>query len=88
MKEEIKENRRIGNTTRAADYFIQMIFNNPGEDIEIKDHFDHPASHNYLFHKIINRLNLEHSRRLFIKDSEKCTIMLPQGEAGYISFTK
>ena len=79
----MENNRRIGNTTRAADYYIQRIFNNPGEVIEIKDHFDHPASHKHLLKVIMNRLNLEHKRRVFQVNEFDCTIMLFEAKEGF-----
>ena len=33
-------NRATGRTTRLVDYYIQKLFNNPNEEIEIIDHYN------------------------------------------------
>jgi len=82
----MENNRRIGNTTRLVDYYIQHLFNNPGDEIKIVDHYDVKPAHRYLLDRIINRLQLEHKSRVFIVDYDKNTLLLPQGEKGYISY--
>lgn len=86
-KNMLKEkNRRVGNTTRAIDYYIQRIFNNPGETIEVKDPYDHPASHKELLRKILNRLKAEHRHRVFQVNEFDCTIMLFEGAKGWDTY--
>lgn len=52
--------RRTGRTTRLCDVFIQKLFQNVGEEIQISDHYGTRSADEMLAHKIIRRLELEH----------------------------
>lgn len=56
--------RRIGNTTRLADYYIQRLFT--GETVEIKDHREqeYSSSREGLLKMISDRLKREHGLTL------------------------
>jgi hypothetical protein len=58
MKEQIDTDRRIGTTTRLADYYIQRLFK--GETCEIIDHRPTKAANRHLVEIIIQRLWNEH----------------------------
>lgn len=53
--------RKTGRTTRLIDGYVQSLFNNMGEFVTIKDHFDHPLAHMQLIDKLTKRIALEHS---------------------------
>ena len=53
-------NRATGRTTRLVDYYIQKLFNNPNEEIEIIDHYDTIKAHIHLTQMILRRLYEEH----------------------------
>lgn len=57
-------NRCSGRTTKLVDYYIQELFNNLGEHISIKDHFDNgnnKQANRDLYNKILDRLEREHA---------------------------
>lgn len=60
------DGRRVGNTTRLVDYYIQQLFIT-GEVI-LEDH--HPLGHNDLFAKVMGRLRNEHPYLFFAKPEE------------------
>ena len=49
-----------GRTTRRCDVFIQKLFQNVGEEIQISDHYGTRSADEMLALKIIRRLALEH----------------------------
>ena len=53
--------RCTGRTTRLCDAFIQKLFQNVGKEIQICDHYGTRSADVMLAHKIIRRLELEHS---------------------------
>lgn len=53
-----EEVRRSGKSTRLADQYIQDLFNN-GE-VEVIDHTGNKESSEFLFKKVVRRLELEH----------------------------
>jgi hypothetical protein len=57
---KLVENRRAGNTTRIADFYIQRLFNNYTTG-EIVDHYGSTESNKRLFKIIVGRLDREHS---------------------------
>ena len=52
--------RCTGRTTRRCDVFIQKLFQNVGEEIQISDHYGTRSADEMLARKIIRRLELEH----------------------------
>jgi len=54
-----KEGRRVGNTTRLIDMFIQDFFNK-GE-CQIYDHYNTRESRQRVFDLVLRRLNTEHN---------------------------
>lgn len=52
------DTRRIGNSTRLIDQYVQELFTK-GE-IQVFDHFDTQESHESLFKRVLNRLGFEH----------------------------
>lgn len=56
---KIFDNRRIGNTTRLADYYVQKLFT-WGTTGEILDHCDSRKMNEKLFKIILKRLSIEH----------------------------
>lgn len=64
----IKEGRRVGNSTRLIDFYIQELFEK-GE-VYCKDHFDHSKSHYYLFKKVTERLEREHKTLWYMNKFE------------------
>lgn len=59
------ESRGCGNTTRMIDWFIQELFANKGDWVEVYDHCDHKESHSGLAHKVLDRLVREHPRVVY-----------------------
>ena len=59
-------NRATGRTTRLVDYYIQKLFNNPNEEIEIIDHYNIQQSNTHLTQMILRRMYNEH-RQIKIK---------------------
>lgn len=65
----IKSGRRVGNTTRLADWYIQELFKH--KRIVVRDHYYNPTSFSgrntqpsqMLFDIILSRLNIEHRWR-------------------------
>lgn len=55
----IYDKRRIGNSTRLADYYIQELFTQGF--VTIKDHFPKRQADVLLFKKVRMRLEIEHS---------------------------
>ena len=53
-------NRATGRTTRLVDYYIQKLFNNPNEEIEIIDHYNIQQSNIHLTQMILKRIYNEH----------------------------
>lgn len=53
--------RRAGRTTRLVDDLIQKLFNNPGEEIVVYDHFETRASHMNLLNMVKRRFQSEHA---------------------------
>lgn len=75
----IYDNRRIGNSTRLADYYIQELFTKGY--VTIEDHFPHRKAHELLFKKVRRRLEIEHSGMIVSNsrvefDTNKLTIKL------------
>jgi hypothetical protein len=58
IRDLIKPGRRVGNSTRLLNYYIEELFSK--RKVYIKDHYDHPKDHKELFHKVLNRLRVEH----------------------------
>lgn len=52
--------RATGRTTRLVDMYIQILFKNFGEWVEIRDHHDTLKSNDFLINKIGKRITLEH----------------------------
>lgn len=53
-------NRASGRTTRLVDSYIQELYNNIGEWVEIFDHYNSKMAHITLLKKIYNRICFEH----------------------------
>ena len=70
------EDRATGATTRLADEYIQKLYENEGEWIEIHDHYGTVNADRLLLDKIIKRLNLEHPRDSVHVDYNKRSIMV------------
>jgi hypothetical protein len=68
IKDLIKPGRRVGNTTRLLNYYIEELFTK-GE-IVVKDHHNSYVISKVLFNKIIKRLEFEHN---FIKNKHFST---------------
>ena len=58
MNEDL--NRATGRTTRLVDYYIQELFNNPNEEVEIIDHTNTQQSNIHLTQLILQRVYNEH----------------------------
>jgi hypothetical protein len=56
----LHENRRCGNTTRLADWYIQLLFKNGR--VKISDHYSNRDNYAslLLLRTVVNRLNREH----------------------------
>ena len=70
-------NRRSGNTTRLVDRAIQIIFN--GDTCLVEDHYKNGEDkrlNKYLFYKILDRLDSEHSLESLSYDVKELTIKL------------
>lgn len=52
--------RMNGETTRRVDAYIQELYKNKGEWIEIYDHFPSINAHRMILEKIIRRMEFEH----------------------------
>lgn len=66
--EDSKE-EALGKTTRLADYYVQEMFNNPGQLIEIVDHTEDKYDNEKLLTKVKLRLLNEHDNiSIFEKD--------------------
>lgn len=52
-------NRGTGRTTRLIQVHVDALFNNFGEAIEVKDHWDDTRAHRYLTSRIIDRYHNE-----------------------------
>ena len=52
--------RKIGTTTRLADYYIQALYNNPNKEIVIHDAVTKEEAHIHLTQRILQRLYTEH----------------------------
>ena len=59
-------NRATGRTTRLVDYYIQKLFNNPNEEVEIIDHTNTQQSNTHLTQLVLQRMYNEH-RQIKIK---------------------
>jgi RNase H-fold protein (predicted Holliday junction resolvase) len=59
-------NRKSGKTTRLVDYYIQELFNNLGNPVEIIDEDD---NHKELLRKILLRLKHEHHVNIRVTDN-------------------
>ena len=77
MELEISE-RMTGRTTRLADSYIQDLFKNIGECVEIHDHYSHLDTDMELANIIRNRVMHEHQIDLdtFFSDTEDGVIVL------------
>ena len=69
MKQEDKEflqsieairPRMTGRTTRMVDEFVQKLYENKGEWVEIYDHYPNIHAHRMVFEKVIKRMLIEH----------------------------
>lgn len=68
--------RCTGRTTRRCDTFIQKLFQNVGEEIQICDHYRARSADELLAHKIIRRLELEHPHvKPNVRISGRCIFM-------------
>lgn len=68
--------RCTGRTTRRCDDFIQKLFQNVGEEIQICDHYRTRSADEMLAHKIIRRLELEHPHvKPNVRISGRCIFM-------------
>ena len=54
----IEEGRRVGNSTRLIDKYVQDLFNEG--NVVVYDHYNTNNSNNFLLSKFLGRLNLEH----------------------------
>ncbi len=73
----IKPGRAVGNTTRLVDYYIQELFNNFGKFIKVRDHYPLREADEYLYHRILNRLVIEHGPRVKVStDWQKLKIKI------------
>lgn len=52
--------RMTGKTTRMVDEFVQKLYENEGEWVEIYDHFPSIQAHRMIFEKVIKRMLIEH----------------------------
>jgi len=59
IKDLIKPGRRVGNSTRLLNYYIEELF--AKGEVFIQDHHDYPSSHKDLFNKVLRRLNVEYN---------------------------
>lgn len=71
-----KSGRRIGNTTRLADFYIQVLFNR-GE-VQVQDHHSDYNSHRALLERILKRITTEHPRVNLEVNRVKLTIKIVQ----------
>ena len=69
-----EENRRSGNTTRAADAAIQTLFKDGF--VQVRDPYPHKEADRFLMDLILRRMNSEHSSVFDILevDRARCTI--------------
>ncbi len=68
--------RCTGRTTRRCDDFIQKLFQNVGEEIQICDHYATRSADEMLARKIIRRLELEHPHvKPNVRISGRCIFM-------------
>jgi len=73
LREEISRLLPIatGRTTRMADWYIQKLYENEGEWIEVYDHFGTDEADKALFDKIVARLAAEHPHDEIETDSTR-----------------
>jgi hypothetical protein len=50
--------RQDGNTTKLIDHAIQLLFEH--KSVVIVDHYDSKIAHEYLFERVLKRLEFEH----------------------------
>lgn len=70
--------RQSGRSTRLVDKYIQDLFTN-GEVI-ITDHYDTKASHIFLLHRVLKRLESEHPHAFKLIEVKDLKIKLKVGE--------
>ena len=70
------EGRATGATTRLADEYIQKLYEDEGQWIEIHDHYGTVNADRLLLDKIIKRLELEHPMDSVHIDYNKRSIMV------------
>ena len=58
-------NRMTGMTTRLVDEFIQKLYKNEGEWVEIYDHFPSRNADRMILEKILKRMSFEHPEDKF-----------------------
>lgn len=62
-----------GSSTRLLDQYVQDLFKNG--TITIRDHYDYIATHRWLFHRFMKRLELEHPNMMkHIKTDKNLTV--------------
>lgn len=76
LKEIIEPGRRVGNTTRLIDYYVQELFNNFEQEIEIRDHFPHRRADEFLIERLVKRIRSEHPSFEYEINRNKRTIKL------------
>ena len=93
-KEENLDLRKNGKSTRLVDNYVQQIFNNPGERIEIHSEYEKSKDNTnknkcllsaYIFDVIMSRLNLEHKFSNFKFEDIKIG---PNQKKFYITYIK
>lgn len=73
----IAPGRRMGNTTRAIDHAVQLLF--MGHRVRIEDPWEwggHDNANKDMFRRVLNRMNREHAPIDIKFDSKKLTIEL------------
>lgn len=68
------ELRASGRTTRMADAYIQQLFKDGS--IIVRDHYNEFRTHELLYFRVLDRLNIEHQRLSFSYDKTKLQITL------------
>lgn len=71
---KIIEGRRVGNTTRLVDAYIQKLFLD-GKITHITDHYYTSEAHSRLYDLVVRRLKTEHPYSKFSMDSITRTII-------------
>lgn len=67
--DQLKYDRRCGNTTRLVDHIVQLLYTYPNEPILIMDHFENGENenaNNFLKKKLFERICNEHRQQSFV----------------------